>query len=103
MKKTLSSLFLEKIALEGVKVKDEIISRDSKLMSPVFLDITSTLSHMLQPVISILNTKIDLREIENKNIKADNDVIKIKSRRNITQANIYNKVVKQIKKNLYHI
>lgn len=30
-----------------------------------------------------------------------NDVIKIKSRRNITQANIYNKVVKQIKKNFF--
>lgn len=89
--------FLEKIALEGVKIKDEIISRDSKLMSPVFLDITSTLSHMLQPVISILNTKIDLREIENKNIKADNDVIKIKQLNEQIQVQIKEEQDKAVK------
>lgn len=69
--------FLEKIALEGVKIKDEVIRKDSQLLSPVFLDITLNLSNMLTPVISILNTKIELNKIEAKNIKADDDLSKI--------------------------
>lgn len=69
--------FLERIAIEGVKIKDEVIKKDSQLLSPVFLDITKNLSNMLMPIISILNTKIELNKIEEKNIKADSDLIKI--------------------------
>lgn len=58
--------FLDKIVVEDVKYKDEIINRDSQLLSPVYLDITEYFGKLLNPVITILNSKIDKRNIEKK-------------------------------------
>lgn len=58
--------FLDKIVVDDIKYKDEIINRDSPLLSSVYLDITEYFGKLLSPVITILNSKIDKSNIEKK-------------------------------------
>lgn len=51
--------FLEKVIVDDVQYKDEIINRESSLLRPVFLDITKFFDELISPVVQILNSKID--------------------------------------------